>query len=149
MDSPSYCPDRWSFLTTMQTGKDVTRQVRQSVALQPAAEVGIVVSSGTFSRFTPAKRRMHDATPTYQAVFRGSLGTMEASSESYCWVETDADPVLATPARIQNTLQPNGIVGSKREVVRCAPFQSGRMQPISEISRFGPTADDPNRFFVA
>ncbi len=33
------------------------RQVRQSAALQPAAEVGIVVSSGTFSGLAPARRR--------------------------------------------------------------------------------------------
>ena len=37
------------------------QKVRQSVALQPVAEVGIVVSSGTFSSTAPAKRRMLSA----------------------------------------------------------------------------------------
>ncbi len=37
--------------------RSAERQVRQSAALQPAAEVGTVVSSDTFSRLAPARRR--------------------------------------------------------------------------------------------
>ena len=37
--------------------RSAERQVRQSAALQPAAEIGTVVSSDTFSRLVPARRR--------------------------------------------------------------------------------------------
>ena len=92
---------------------DIPKQkVRQSVALQPVAEVGIVVSSGTFSSTAPAKRRMLSASQAGPpSTGRSGCRTAERSARA---ASPTADAAVAPCRRPSDTPAQCGLPGAPR-----------------------------------